>query len=219
MDFIGILAGILQGFRVTALVTLYGMLWAVPFALCFGVLQYMTRGAARAAVTAVIEFWRSSPVLILLFMLYYALPSFGISLSGMTVGSMALGLNIGGYGSQAVRAALQALDRGQVAAGLALGMRRFDVLVHIELPQALAAMLPTFVNQFIQLVKGTAVVSLITLTDMTFRAKEIAELTYDPIAIYTALLLSYLMVCYPATVFGRWLERRVGIAHRGAREI
>jgi polar amino acid transport system permease protein len=137
----------------------------------------------------------------------------------MTVGSMALGLNIGGYGSQAVRGALQALDRGQVEAGLALGLRRFDVLVSIELPQALTAMLPTFINQFIQLVKGTAVVSLITLTDMTFRAKEIAELTYNPIGIYTALLLAYLMVCYPATLFGRWLERRVGIAHRGTREI
>jgi polar amino acid transport system permease protein len=219
MDFTGILAGILQGFRVTALVTLYGMLWAVPFALCFGVLQYFTRGATRAAVTAVIEFWRSSPVLILLFMLYYTLPSFGVSLSGMTVGAMALGLNIGGYGTQAVRGALQALDRGQVEAGLALGLRRFDVLVSIELPQALVAMLPTFVNQFIQLVKGTAVVSLITLTDMTFRAKEIAELTYNPVGIYTALLLAYLMVCYPATLVGRWLERRVGIAQRGNREI
>ncbi|ANN77870.1 amino acid ABC transporter permease [Bordetella flabilis] len=219
MDFPGILAGILQGFRVTALVTLYGMLWAVPFALCFGVLQYLTRGVTRAAVTAVIEFWRSSPVLILLFMLYYTLPSFGISLSGMTVGAMALGLNIGGYGSQAVRAALQALDRGQVEAGLALGLRRVDVLAAIELPQALVAMLPTFVNQFIQLVKGTAVVSLITLTDMTFRAKEIAELTYNPVGIYTALLVAYLMVCYPATLLGRWLEKRVGIASRGAREI
>jgi polar amino acid transport system permease protein len=219
MDFPGILAGILQGFRVTALVTLYGMLWAVPFALCFGVLQYLTRGATRAAVTTVIEFWRSSPVLILLFMLYYTLPSFGISLSGMTVGAMALGLNIGGYGSQAVRAALQSLDRGQVEAGLALGLRRVDVLAAIELPQALVAMLPTFVNQFIQLVKGTAVVSLITLTDMTFRAKEIAELTYNPVGIYTALLVAYLMVCYPATLLGRWLEKRVGIASRGTREI
>jgi polar amino acid transport system permease protein len=219
MDFPGILAGILQGFRVTALVTLYGMLWAVPFALCFGVLQYLTRGVTRAAVTTVIEFWRSSPVLILLFMLYYTLPSFGISLSGMTVGAMALGLNIGGYGSQAVRAALQALDRGQVEAGLALGLRRLDVLAAIELPQALVAMLPTFVNQFIQLVKGTAVVSLITLTDMTFRAKEIAELTYNPVGIYTALLVAYLMVCYPATLLGRWLEKRVGIASRGTREI
>src|SRR5690606_10036935 len=105
------------GLRVTGIVTLYGMLYAVPFALVFGVLQYFTRGTVQWMVTAVIEFWRSSPVLVLLFLLYYALPSFGVNLSSVTVGSMALGLNIGGYGSQSVRAALQALDRGQVEAG------------------------------------------------------------------------------------------------------
>jgi len=219
MEIAGILAGILQGFRVTALVTLYGMLWAVPFALITGVAQHFTRGAARFAVTCLIEFWRSSPVLILLFVMYYSLPSFGIRLSSMTVAAMALGLNIGGYGSQAVRAALQSLDRGQVEAGRALGLHRLNILVFIELPQAATAMMPTLVNQFIQLVKGTAIVSLITLTDMTFRAKEIAELQYNPVGVYTSLLLAYLIVCYPATLFGRYLERRVHIEQRGNREI
>jgi len=214
-----ILVGILDGFGVTAQVTLYGMLWAVPFALVTGVLQHFTRGFARFAVTCLIEFWRSSPVLILLFVLYYALPGFGIRLSGVTVGAMALGLNIGGYGSQAVRAALQSLDRGQVEAGRALGLHRLHILWLIELPQAVSAMMPTFVNQFIQLVKGTAIVSLITLTDMTFRAKQIAELQYNPVGVYTALMLAYLIVCYPATLFGRYLERRVHIQNRGSREI
>src|SRR3546814_4635012 len=94
---------------------------------------------------------------LLLFVLYYALPDFGIRLSSMTVGAMALGLNIGGYGSQAVRAALQSLDRGQVEAGRALGLHRLHILWLIELPQALSAMMPTFVNQFLQLVKGTEI--------------------------------------------------------------
>lgn len=219
MESFDILAGILEGFRVTALVTFYGMLWAVPFALVTGVLQHFTRGPTRFAVTCLIEFWRSSPVLILLFVLYYALPSFGIRLSSMTVGAMALGLNVGGYGSQAVRAALQALDRGQVEAGLALGLHRLTVLRMIELPQVMAAMMPTFVNQFIQLVKGTAIVSLITLTDMTFRAKQIADMQYNPVGVYSSLMLAYLLVCYPATLLGRYLERRVRIEHRGSREI
>ena len=132
------------------------------------------------AVTALIEFWRSSPVIILLYAFYYTLPGFGLRLSGITVGAMVLGLNIGGYGSQAVRAALQALDRGQAEAGRSLGFRRWQILLLIELPQALLAMMPTFVNQFIQLVKSTALVSLITLTDMTFRAKEICAALLRP---------------------------------------
>ena len=108
-----------------------------------------------------------------------------------------------------IRAALQSLDRGQAEAGLALGIRRWEVLALIELPQAFTAMLPSFINQFIQLVKGTALVSLITLTDMTFRAKQLSQLSYDPVGTYTGLLLAYFIVCYPATVFGRLLERRV----------
>ena len=209
MTFGQILAGIFQGFGVTATVTAYGLLYAIPFAFFGGVMQHFTKGPVRALVTMLIEFWRSSPVIITLFVLYYTLPSFGITLSGITVGAMALGLNIGGYGSQAVRAALQSLDRGQAEAGLALGIRRWEVLALIELPQAFTAMLPSFINQFIQLVKGTALVSLITLTDMTFRAKQLSQLSYDPVGTYTGLLLAYFIVCYPATVFGRLLERRV----------
>jgi polar amino acid transport system permease protein len=204
------LALILRGLGVTASVTALGLLYAIPFAFVAGSLQYMARGPARALVTIVIEFWRSTPVIVLLFAFYYTLPTWGLRLSGLTVGAMVLGLNIGGYGSQAVRAALQSLNRGQVEAGLALGLRRLPILILVELPQALAAMMPTFINQFIQLVKATSLVSLITLTDMTFRAKEAAQLSYGPEQVYTALLLAYLAICYPATIIGRMVERRVG---------
>lgn len=210
MTIVEIFVGILQGFRVTATVTALGVLYAVPFALIFGVAQYLTEGAARMAVTAIIEFWRSSAVIILLFVFYYVLPVLGIHLSAVTVSAMVLGLNAGGYGSQAVRAGLQSLDRGQIEAASALGLPRRHILTLIELPQALTRMAPTFINQFIQLIKGTALVSLVTLTDMTFRAKEIAELEYNPVGVYTSLLLAYFVVCYPVTVLGRWVEQRIG---------
>ncbi len=210
MTFVEIFLGIFEGFRVTATVTVFGLLFAIPFALVFGVAQYLTNGAVRLVVTSIIEFWRSSAVIILLFVFYYALPVVGVQLPAITVSAIVLGLNTGGYGSQAVRAGLQSLDRGQLEAGLALGLSRRRILYLIELPQALVRMAPTFINQFIQLVKGTALVSLVTLTDMTFRAKEIAELEYNPVGIYSSLLLAYFVVCYPITVFGRWVEQRIG---------
>lgn len=212
MSFFEIMRGIFQGFGVTATVTVLGLLYAIPFALVAGVLQHFSHGTLRWLVTAIIEFWRSSPTIVLLYAFYYSLPAFGIYLSGIAVGAAVLGLNTGGYGSQSVRAALQTLSRGQSEAGMALGLSRFDVLRFVELPQAISAMIPTFVNQAIWLVKGTALVSLITLTDMTFRAKEIAQIRYNPVAIYAGLLLAYLIVCYPVTVYGRRLEksRRIG---------
>ncbi len=201
--------GILQGLGTTASVTAYGLVFAVPFALVFGVAQYLAHGFARLLITGVIEFWRSSAVIILLFVFYYVLPVVGITLSALTVSAMVLGLNAGGYASQAVRAGLQALPSGQKEAGAALGLSRPAILLLIELPQALVAMSPTFVNTLIQLVKATALVSLVTLTDMTFRAKEIAQVEYNPVAIYTSLLLAFFVVCYPIALAGRWLEARI----------
>ncbi|SDF82058.1 polar amino acid transport system permease protein [Bosea robiniae] len=214
---IGTMLSILQGLSVTLQVTCLGLLFALPFMFICGVAQYLATGFARLAVTALIEFWRSSPVIVLLFVFYYSLPAFGITLPAVLVGSMVLGLNAGGYASQAVRAALQGLAPGQVEAGRSLGFRRLPILLLIELPQALPIMMPSFINQFIQLLKGTSLVSLIMLTDMTFRAKEIAQVTYDPAGVYSGLLLSYLIVCYPITRLGRWVEGRVarsqGAAH------
>ncbi|MDX0110347.1 amino acid ABC transporter permease [Sinorhizobium meliloti] len=207
MSFSEIVRGILQGAGITAEVTFLGLLYAIPFALVAGVGQHSAKGFLRWSITAVIEFWRSTSVIVLLYVFYYSLPALGIELSAVTVGSMVLGLNAGSYASQSVRAALQALDRGQREAGLALGLSRFSVLQLIELPQAIRRMMPTFFNEAIQLVKGTALVSLITLTDMTFRAKQIAQLTYDPVGIYTGLLLCYLIICYPISLWGRHLSR------------
>ncbi|CDZ41506.1 Ectoine/hydroxyectoine ABC transporter, permease protein EhuC [Neorhizobium galegae bv. officinalis] len=207
MNLFQVILGIYEGFWITAVVTMLGLLYAVPFALLAGVLQHFSTGPTRWVVTGIIEFWRSSPVIVLLYAFYYSLPTFGIYLSAIGVGSMVLGLNIGGYGSQSVRAALQSLSRGQSEAGLALGLGRFQVLRFVELPQAIAAMIPTFINQAIQLIKGTSLVSLLTLTDMTFRAKEIAQVSYNPVAVYSGLLLSYLVICYPVTILGRHMEK------------
>jgi polar amino acid transport system permease protein len=207
--------GILKGLYTTAAVTGYGLVFAVPFALVFGIGQFLTTGITRFLVTAIIEFWRSSAVVILLFVFYYVLPVVGITLSALTVSALVLGLNAGGYASQSVRAGLQSIPAGQREAGMALGLPRSAILLLIELPQALVAMSPTFVNNLIQLVKATALVSLVTLTDMTFRAKEISQTNYNPVVIYTALLLAFFVVCYPIALAGRWLEGQVN-SEKGA---
>ncbi|MEM5299738.1 amino acid ABC transporter permease [Burkholderia sp. JPY481] len=219
MSFLMVFLGIVKGFEITAIVTFVGLMYAIPFALLFGVLQTFSRGAWHRAVTAVIEFWRSSPAIILLYAFYYSLPAFGINLSAITVGGMVLGLNIGGYGSQSVRAALQSLERGQAEAGMALGMNRLSVLWFVEFPQAITSTIPNFINLTIQLIKGTALVSLITLTDMTYRAKEISQIQYNPVMVYTALVLAYCIVCYPVTILGRRLERTLGKKRQAINEL
>ena len=207
-----ILIGISAGLKVTLIVTLYALIFAAPFAFVFGILQYLTRGRTRFAVTCAIEFWRSSSALVLLFVFFYVLPFIGIRLDPYTVAAMVLGLNMGGYGTQVVRGALAALDRGQLEAARALGLTRIQTLITIELPQALRQMLPTFVNEMVELIKLTALVSLITLADPTFRAKQIFQLTYQPVVIYSSLLLIYFVIGYPIARLGKHLEGRFATA-------
>lgn len=77
-------------------------------------------------------------------------------------------------------------------------------------------MSPTFINLVIQLIKATSLVSLITLTDMTFRAKEISQVYYEPVPIYLSLLAAYFLACYPFALFGRWVAQRVSPTAEGA---
>ncbi|ARP83915.1 ABC transporter [Bordetella genomosp. 9] len=214
MDFFAILGNVWSGFGITASVVALALLYGIPFALVFGTLQHELTGWKRFVVTSIIEFWRSSPIIVLLFVFYYALPMIHIELSALAVGCMVLGLNIGGYGTQAVRAGLQALDPGQKEAGISLGLSPLENLLLIQLPQALRAGIPTYINLLIQLIKGTVLVSLLSLADMTFRAKEIAQVTFMPTTAYTALLLSYFVLCYPLTILGRYLERHHGMRER-----
>lgn len=205
-----IFISIFAGLRITLIIALYALVFAVPFAFIFGVLQHHCSGLARFATTAVIEFWRSSSTIVLLFVFFYVLPFVGINLDPWTVCAMVLGLNMGGYGSQVVRGALAAIEQGQLDAARALGLTRSQALITVELPQALRQMMPTFVNELVELIKLTALVSLITLADPTFRAKQISQITYDPVTIYTCLLITYLIIGYPVVLLGKRLEQRLG---------
>ena len=207
-----ILLRILDGAHVTVGIAAYALVFAVPFAFVLGTAQYLATGKVRLIVTGLIEFWRNNAVIILLYVFYYLLPFAGLKWSAPTVGAFVIGCSAGAYGSQIVRGALQSIPRGQLEAGSALGLRRWHVLALLEYPQAIRPMLPSFVNELIRLLQSTALVSLLTLADMTFRAKEVAQVTHQPVLIYTALLVSYFLVSYPLAILRRRLEKRVAAA-------
>lgn len=209
MTFLDILLWILSGIDVTLTVAFLTFLVAAPFAFVFGILQYRTTGLIRFCVTSIIEFWRSSSLIILLFAFFYVLPVVGITLQPLTVACMVIGCNIGAHGSQAVRGALAALPAGQLEAALSLGLRRNQSLFLVEIPQAFRTMLPIFGNEIIEIIKVTSNVSLITMVDMTFRAKEVMQFTYRPTETYTALVIAYVTLCGIASLAVTTLIKRI----------
>ena len=166
-----------------------------------------------------VEVFRGTSALVQLFWLFFVLPP-GLSLEPFTVAVLGLGLNVGAYGSEVVRGAIQAVPRGQWEASTALNMTRPQMLRRIILPQAFVAMVPPWGNLFIELLKSTALVSLITLGDLAFRAQQMNQTTMRTIPIFTLVLLIYLAISLVITIGMRSLEGRLGkglARGRGAR--
>jgi polar amino acid transport system permease protein len=170
-----------------------------------------------AVITAVfVEVFRGTSLLVQLFFMFYVLPFVGIELSPWTTGVCTLALNVGAYGSEIVRGALLGVPRGQIEAALVLNMSPFPILRRILLPQALALMLPPFGNQLIELLKATSLLSLITISDLTFVGNGIALTSGQVTGVFITLLLIYFAIAYTMTLGVRLLERAYGSARYGS---
>lgn len=143
-----------------------------------------------------IEVFRGTSLLVQLFWLFFVLPlpPFNISLSPFTVAVLGLGLNIGAYGAEVMRGAFSSVPHGQIEAAIALNIPPINRFFSIVLPQAWANAIPPSTNLLIELLKGTSLVSLITLTDITFRANQLVELTFLSTEIFMLTLLIYFVL-------------------------
>lgn len=204
------LPALLEGTRVTVEITVGGCILAVAAAFVASMLKLYGPWPLRGLAIAYIEIFRGTSALVQLFWLYFVLPNFGILLQPLTVAIIALGLNIGAYGAEVVRGAVIAVPRGQWEASVALNMSRTQALSRIILPQALVAMIPPWGNLFIELLKSTALVSLITISDLTFKAQELNTTTYRTIEIFSIVLVIYLVLSLFITSAIRQLERVAG---------
>ncbi|KQW65484.1 ectoine/hydroxyectoine ABC transporter permease subunit EhuC [Ensifer sp. Root127] len=209
IDWSGYIGLILQGALVTLQLTLLGSALAVVMAFVAGLARVSRFMAVRALATTYIEFFRGTSIFVQLFWVYFVLPFAGITLTPLQAGVLALGLNVGAYGAEVVRGAVKAIGREQREACIALNLTRSQAMRHIILPQALPLMLPTFCNNAIELLKGTAVVSLISLTDMTFQAQVVRAQTGNTLIPFTVILVLYFLMSWVISRSMRWLERRM----------
>lgn len=199
----------MRGANITVQILLLSAILAFIIAFIAGISRISRIAAVRLLTGAFVELFRGSSLLVQMFFFFYALPQFGITLSAYTAGVIALGLNYGAYASEIVRGAILAIPPGQTEAGLALNMTRRQRLRLIILPQAFRIMLPGFGNITIELLKGTSLVSLITLADLTFQGTVLKNSnTGAAFEIFTLLLILYFIIALPLILLARWLEKR-----------
>ncbi|NDV86212.1 ectoine/hydroxyectoine ABC transporter permease subunit EhuC [Aurantimonas aggregata] len=216
MEWLAYLGPLSEGALVTAQIAVASMLLGAAFAFIFGIGKLSRVRAIRWLSVSYIEIFRGTSLLVQLFWLYFALPlageAVGIDLrfDPVTVGILALALNIGAYGAEVVRGALQAVHGDQFEAARALNFTDRQAMWRIALPQAIPEMMPTFGNLAIQNLKDTALVSLISLADLAFRAEQIRNFTQDSVTVYSLVLLMYFGMALVLSGFMKLLERSVG---------
>lgn len=198
----------IDGTLVTAVQFLLATVLAVTLSLIAGLMKLSANPLVKGAAVTYIEFFRGTSLLVQLFWLFYVLPLFGITFDKYTTGFVAVGLNLGAYGAELVRGAIQSVPKGQWEAAYALSMSPAVQMRRIILPQAFLAMLPPWGNLIIELLKGTALVALIAVPDLMFEARQINGSTYlSAQAFGTALVIYYIFARFLITPFMRWLER------------
>ncbi|QIM49919.1 ectoine/hydroxyectoine ABC transporter permease subunit EhuC [Pusillimonas sp. DMV24BSW_D] len=216
MEWLNYLPPLMEGAWVTVQLTVYSTVLGGLISFALGIGRLASHAAIRLPSIAVIEIFRGTSLLVQLFWLYFALPILGdtlgvnLKLAPVLAGTLALSLNIGAYGAEVVRGALQAVPKPQLEAATALNFSSRQTLWRVSLPQAIPEMMPSFGNLAIQNLKDTALVSLISLGDLAFRAEQIRNFTQDSTTVYTLLLLMYFGMALVLAGLMKSLELLVG---------
>ncbi|WP_026405910.1 ectoine/hydroxyectoine ABC transporter permease subunit EhuC [Actinomadura rifamycini] len=210
----------LEGAVTTVQLTVLGALLALVLALAFGLAGTSRHTWVRVLNRVYVEFFRGTPALVLLYWFFYALPLVGFRFTPMLAAVLALGLNVGAYGAEVVRGAINAVPKAQYEAAIALNFTPFQRMVRILLPQGVALMLPPFGNLLIELMKATAIVSLIGLVDLTRVSKNLQSSLGDTIMVFSVVLVFYFVIAQVLQLFVRFAERRVDrmLGRRGGHE-
>ncbi len=152
---------------------------------------------------------RGTPLLVQLFIIFYGLPTVGITLDSYVAAIIGFSLSVGAYGSEIIRAAIISIPKGQWEAGYSIGMSYSQVLRRIILPQATRVSIPPLSNSFISLVKDTSLASLVLLTELFRKAQEIAATNYEFLLVYSEAALIYWVICFFLSILQQSLETRL----------
>ena len=166
----------------------------------------------RLLVKCYVELFRGTPLLVQIFMIYFALPMvIGQSINPYVAAVTACSINSGAYVSEIFRAGIQSIDKGQMEAGRSLGLTWAQTMRYIVMPQAFKAIIPPLGNEFIAMMKDTSLVSVIGFEELTRRGQLIIARTYGSFEIWTAVAIIYLIMTLSISQLVAFLERRYNI--------
>jgi His/Glu/Gln/Arg/opine family amino acid ABC transporter permease subunit len=199
----------LQGALVTLQISALAMVLGSIVGLICGFLLLSELMALKWLVRAYVYFVRGTPALVQIFLVYFALPVVGIDIPAFWGGVVALGFNAGGFIAEIVRAGLQSIDMGQTEAAKAIGMTNRQTLQHILFPQSLRRITPPLTNELITLVKGSSLLSAISIYELTRSTQLIISQKFTPFELYALLAVFYLVIISILSRISEYVEERL----------
>jgi polar amino acid transport system permease protein len=197
-----------RGAIVNAELTFWSSLIGVTLGLALGLMRRSEFRFLRIPSALYIEIFRSTPILVQLVWIYYALPMLtGLKMDNITSVSLGLGLHAAAYFAEIFRAGINSIDKGQWDAARAIGMGYARSMYRIILPQAVRRMIPPFINEFATLIKLTTLGSVLAVNEMLHESDNLINNTYRPLEIYTFLAIAFAILIYPFIYFSQRLER------------
>jgi len=202
------LPGLLRGSLVTIGITLAAFAVALVMGLAGALGKMYGPLPVRWLAVGYIEVFRGTSAVVQLFWIFYVLPYFGVTIEALSAAVVALGLNVGAYGSEVNRGAIQAVPKGQWEACTALNLSWASKMRRIVLPQAVLAAIPPWGNLFIETLKASALVSFISVTELAFRAKQMNQTTFQTFEIFLIALVLYFIISQVINFAMHSLEQR-----------
>jgi cystine transport system permease protein len=220
MDFVELmaLAGpiLLKGTGYTLIFAFAAMFGGLLVGFVLAVARIVPSRWTQVPATVYVSMMRGTPLLVQVFIIYYGLPSIGISFEPLTAGVLALSLNAGAYISESLRGAIVGITRGQWSAGYSLGLTYSQNLYYVVLPQALRLAVPSMSNTLISLIKDTSLVSVITVTELLLATKDVIATTFQPLPLYLAAAGIYWILSICLEHVQARLEKYFGRSTRSA---
>lgn len=192
-----------------------GVVIAVLIGLIGSAILHFEIPIAKTVVSAYIQLFRNTPLLVQLFFIYFALPKIGVRISPEACGTWGLGLLGGAYMTETFRSGLENIPKIQFESAESLGMSRGQVFRYVILPQAISSSIPGLMANVIFLLKETSVFSTISLLDLMFTAKDLIGMYAKTIECLTLLVVFYLIMLLPVSILGNIVERRLRYAEFG----
>lgn len=207
-----IVRNLFTGLQWTLLLSLVAFIGGSLMGLVIMVMRISSHGLPRNLARTWIDLFQGTPLLMQLFLVFFGVSLLGGDVSAWAAAAIALTLFTSAYLAEIWRGCVEAVPHGQWEASASLAFNRLEQLRHVVLPQALRIAIAPTVGFSVQVVKGTAVTSIIGFTELTKTGGMIANATFEPFLVYGFVALGYFLLCYPLSLTARYLERRLHAA-------